>query len=149
MLRLTLILWLTGFAAAAHGQSMPPESEDSRYVFHRVQDGFVRLDTRTGQAALCSRRAVGWACQAMPEDRAALEGEIARLQGENAALKKEMLARGLALPGGTTADPPAPDRDLKRPNAAELDRMVAFLEKAWRRLVEMMGNLQKDLWKRD
>jgi hypothetical protein len=147
MLRLAFVILLAGLALA-HAQSMPPESEDNRYVFHRVQDGFVRLDARTGQVALCSRRAVGWACQAMPEDRAALEGEIARLRAENAALKKEMLARGLALPGGVKPEPPTREREPKLPSTAELDRALAFLETAWRRLVEMMGNLQRDLWKR-
>jgi hypothetical protein len=147
MLRKILVLLVVGFAfaAPADGQSMPPESEDSRYVFHRVPDGFLRLDTRTGRVALCSRRTVGWACHAVPEDRAALEGEIGRLQGENAALKKELLARGLALPGGVKTDPPASggDQGLKLPDSADLDRVVTFLEKAWRRLIEMMGNLKR------
>jgi hypothetical protein len=34
----------------------------------------------------------------MPEDRAVLENEIARLRSENAALKKDILSRGLPLP---------------------------------------------------
>ena len=32
---------------------------------------------------------------------------IGRLQGDNAALKKELLARGLPLPSGVKAEPPA------------------------------------------
>jgi hypothetical protein len=144
MLRKIVALLVAGLAvtAPAFAQGTAPENEDSRYSFHRVQDGFVRLDTRTGQVALCNRRTVGWACQAMPEDRAALEGEIVRLQGENATLKKELLARGLPLPSGTKADPPTSDQELKLPSTAELDRVFGFLEKAWRRLVEMMGNLR-------
>jgi hypothetical protein len=57
----------------------PPfaENDDSRYSFHRVQDGYLRLDVRTGQVALCSRRQVGWACQVLPDDRIVLESEIA------------------------------------------------------------------------
>jgi hypothetical protein len=136
-------------ALAAQAQSTPPETEDSRYLFNRVQDGFVRLDTRTGQVSLCSKRAVGWACQAVPEERAALESEIVRLQSQNATLKKELLARGLDLPGGVKADPPAAgDRELRLPSDADLDRVMAFFEKAWRRLVEMMVNLQKDVLKK-
>ena len=66
----------------------------------------MRLDTQTGEVSLCSQRTVGWACQAMPEDRAVLESEIARLRRENAALKKDILARGLPLPAGTLPEPP-------------------------------------------
>ncbi len=76
----------------------PPESEDGRFTFHRADDGYLRLDGRTGQVSLCNRRPAGWLCQAVPDDRLALEAEIARLQGENALLKKELLSRNLPLP---------------------------------------------------
>ena len=46
-----------------------------------------------------------WACTLVPDERAALENEIARLQRENGALKKDMLARGLPLPGGVASAP--------------------------------------------
>jgi hypothetical protein len=138
-------------ALAQNAPPAPPEGEDGRYMYNRVQDGFVRLDTRTGQVSMCNRRAVGWACHAVPEERAALEGEIGRLQAENAALKKELLSRGLDLPGGMkAAEPPqarGSDPDLRLPNQADLDRAMAFVERTWRRLVEAIGNLQKDVTK--
>ena len=83
-----------------------PETDEGRYTFSKVADGFVRLDTQTGEVSLCSQRTVGWACQAVPEDRAVLENEIARLRRENAALKKDILARGLPLPAGAMPEPP-------------------------------------------
>ena len=36
--------------------------------------------------------------QRVPDERAALESEIARLQRENAALKRSLLAKGIELP---------------------------------------------------
>ena len=69
----------------------------------------MRLDTRTGEVSLCSQRTVGLACVASPEDRAVFENEIARLQAENAALKKDILAHGLPLPPGTNPEPAALD----------------------------------------
>ena len=67
----------------------------------------LRLDTRTGAVSLCAKKDAGWACNAVPDERAALENEIARLQRENGALKKDMLARGLPLPGGVASAPSA------------------------------------------
>src|ERR1700741_3057404 len=81
-------------AAPAPAADATPDSAGGRYMFNKNADGMVRLDTETGEVALCSQRTVGWACTAAPEDRAVLENEIARLRAENAALKKDILARG-------------------------------------------------------
>jgi hypothetical protein len=115
-----------------------------------VQDGLLRLDTRTGQVSVCSKRAAGWACQPVPDERAALETEIARLQTDNAALKKEMIARGLPLPGGMRSDPSGarPQIELKLPSDAEIDRLMTFMEKIWRRLIDMVQGMQKDIEKK-
>jgi hypothetical protein len=65
-----------------------------------------------------------------------------------------MLDRGLPLPGGVTTDVPVArgerdlNRDLKLPSNADIDRMMAAVEKVWRRLVDMLVGLQKDLKKK-
>jgi hypothetical protein len=139
-------LMLAGLAASAQTTSV--ENEDSRYSFNRADDGYLRLDGRTGQVSMCTRRAVGWACQAVPDERTALEAEIARLQGENVALKKEFIARNLPLPGTVKPEPPAPKAEEPRvqlPSDADLNKVMTFMEKVWRRLVEMIVTLQKDI----
>jgi hypothetical protein len=137
---------------AAWAQNAMPGSDDARYTFNRVDEGYLRLDGRTGQVSICARRSAGWACEAVPDERAALEGEIARLQAENAAVKKELIARNLPLPG-TVKPPPAaakPDEPgLQLPSDADLNKVMNFIEKFWRRLVEMIGTLQKDMLKKD
>ena len=154
MIRIAFVLLAAGlaFTTSVLAQDATPGVDDGRYTFHRAPDGsFLRLDSRTGQVSTCARQAVGWACRAVADERSVLEGEIARLQADNAALKKEMLARGLSLPDGMKADPPVArggDQELKLPSNAELDRMMVFIEKVWRRLVEMMVNIQRDVLKK-
>ena len=58
--------------APALADDAMPENDGSRYTFSKVADGFLRLDARTGEVSICSQRTVGWACQAVPEDRAVL-----------------------------------------------------------------------------
>ncbi len=144
--RLVVALAIATALMAPPARAQTSETEDNHYQFNRVEDGYLRLDRKTGQVSLCSRHAVGWSCQAVPDDRAAYDSEIARLQGENAALKKAMLDRGLPLPGGVTPDAPVArgDSDLKVPDRPDIDRMVSAVEKVWRRLVEMLMSLQKD-----
>jgi hypothetical protein len=150
MIRMVLfvVAGLIFAVSAAWAQSPPPEGADSRYTFHRVDDGYVRLDGRTGQVSMCVQRPIGWACQAVPDERSALEAEIARLQGESAALKKELIARNLPLPGAVKPEAPAAKEEpprLQLPNDADLDKVVTFFEKIWRRFVEVIVTLQKDL----
>jgi hypothetical protein len=141
-----LILTLSGSAGWAQGA--PAAGEDSRYIFNRADEGYLRLDGRTGQVSICTRRPVGWACQAVADERTALESEIARLQAENVALKKELLARNLPLPGTTKPDQPATKPEAPRlqlPSEADLNKVMTFLDKVWRRLVDMIVTLQKDM----
>ncbi|RAI42975.1 hypothetical protein [Rhodoplanes roseus] len=145
---------LVALAPAAFSQSppggipsLPPDADTNRFSYHRTNDGFARLDLRTGQVSLCSLRSAGWACQAAPDDRTAFESEISRLQAENAALKKAMLDRGLPLPSGVKPEAVTPAPEAGRSGDADLDRALNFVERAWRRLIEMMGNLQRDLGK--
>ena len=141
MIVLVAALALGGTAQA---QTPAPDSENGRYSFSTVPDGMLRLDTRTGAVSLCARQAAGWACNTVPDERTALENEIARLQRENGALKKDMLARNLPLPGGVSAPQGAQrsQRELELkvplPSDAEIDRMMTVFEKMWRRLVDMM-----------
>jgi hypothetical protein len=109
MIRTALFVFATLALAglAAWAQSTVPDNDDSRDTFNRVDDGYLRLDGRTGQVSICARRPVGWTCEAAPDERAALEAEIARLQGENTTVKKELLARNLPLPGTVKPEPPA------------------------------------------
>ena len=136
-----LVSAVVAFAPAAYAQTAP-DTENGRYVFNQVSDGMLRLDTRTGQVSLCAKKDSGWACNAVPDERQALESEITRLQRENGALKKDMVARGLPLPSGVTGRPPSSQRELNLtvplPSDAEIDRMMSALEKMWKRLTDMV-----------
>jgi len=137
--------------AEARAQGGPGENDDSRFTFHRTDDGFLRLDGRSGQVSICAQKTPGWLCQSVPDERAALEGEIARLQADNAALKKELLAHDLALPSGVKPDAPAKAGEPRiglLPSDAEINQVMSFMEKVWKRLVEMIVNTQKEIMKR-
>jgi hypothetical protein len=164
MTRMVVLLALAGSCVmsgqllAEEGAATPPtsatQSDEARYSFHRAGDSFLRLDSRTGEVSQCGWSATGWACKLVPDERAALESEIARLQRDNGALKKSLLSNNIQLPNGMVAEaaPPSnvPDPSAKAPQMpsdAELDRAFAFMKNVWRRLVDMMADLQRDMKK--
>ena len=135
-----------------------------RFSLSRVEGGFLRLDSVTGHMSFCSPHTVGWACEAVPEDRAALDAEIARLQRELGKLKDE-IAKAQLPP-----EPPRPpgdippqagqsqdqaqaqadgDAKLRFPSREEMERARAALERAWQHLVEVISEFQKDLTKKN
>ena len=130
-------------------QDATPAPAEGRYVFSRVDDGFLRLDTRTGQVSLCGRQTVGWASPdgSRGSDRAG-ERDYGRLQRENAVLKEDLMSRGLSLPRGVMPEPQGADRrdlTLRLPDHADVDRVVMFVGRVWRRMVEVIASAQSQL----
>src|SRR5215510_2589864 len=169
MSRVLLLLLAAMAAAPASAQDLLHES-DGRYVYRPAENGMLRLDTRTGQVSLCARQEAGWSCNAMPDERAAYEQEITRLQDENAAMRKALAERRdrtaeiirppapipepkaeapkTEEPKGTEPKREEPKADeqknneqksvelkLRLPTQDEIDRMVAYVEKVWRRML--------------
>ena len=139
-------------AAVLVGQARAEEptlnTEGGRYVFSKQASGYLRLDTHSGEVSLCSEQPVGWACQAAPEDRAMFEREIARLQNENATLKRALLEHGLSLPPGVAPDAGAAQSGLtlRLPSDAEVDQAIAFVGHVWQRFLDALARAQKQVF---
>ena len=136
-----------------------PDSENGRYSMTPIPEGVLRLDTRTGTVSTCSKNGAGWACYAVPDERTALDAEIGRLQAEVEKLKGQVASGPTvsgkideALPKSDPlkkAEPKAAEGDRKieipLPSDQDMDRVMSFLEKAWRRLIDMANRVQKDV----
>src|SRR5262249_25380454 len=124
-----------------------PDSENGRYTFSPSADGMMRLDTRTGTVSNCSNSGAGWACYAVPDERRALDEEIGRLQAGNDKLKAQLASA--AKPDDKAAGPNSTDKERKieipLPSDQDVDRVMSVLQRAWKRLVEMANQMQKDL----
>jgi hypothetical protein len=153
-----VLFCLAGIGAAAAGSM--PDTENGRYALAPVADGVIRLDTRTGAVSTCSNTGTGWACYAVPDERAALDAEIGRLQADNEKLKTELAAREPTVTGKIEeplpkadslkkAEPKVADGERKieipLPSDRDMDRVMSFLEQAWRRLVDIANRMQKDV----
>jgi hypothetical protein len=158
------------FCCAGAGQVLAgpmPETENGRYALSPAGDGVLRLDTRTGAVSTCNNSGAGWACYAVPDERAAMDTEIGRLQAdvvrlqaENERLKADLASREPTVPGKIEEPLPKSDSlkkgepkvsegerkiEIPLPSDRDMDRMMSFLERAWRRLIEMANRVQRDV----
>jgi hypothetical protein len=160
-----LAVCLAGAGQALAGPM--PETENGRYALSPAGDGVLRLDTRTGAVSTCNNSGAGWACYAVPDERAAmdveigrLQADIVRLQAENERLKADLASREPTVSGKIEEPLPKSDSlkpgepkvaegerkiEIPLPSDRDLDRMVSFLERAWRRLIEMANRVQRDV----
>jgi len=144
-----------------------PETENGRYTLSPAGDSVLRLDTRTGAVSTCSNSGAGWACYAVPDERAAMDTEIGRLQADNEKLKADnerlkadLASREPTVPGKIEEPLPKSDSlkksepkvaegerkiEIPLPSDRDMDRMMSFLERAWRRLIEMANRVQRDI----
>jgi hypothetical protein len=155
----SIVVWALTLSGAAFAESRP-DTENGRYALSTTGDGVLRLDTRTGTVSTCNNNSgKGWACYAIPDERAAMDAEIGRLQAENERLKAELAQRDPTTTGKTDEAMPKSD-SLKRdepkvagdgrkieiplPSDQDMDRVMSFLERAWRRLIDMASRVQRD-----
>src|SRR5579884_3240570 len=76
MIRYVVATIVAGATLVCAADAQAPDSEGNRYQFNQVQDGYLRLDLRSGAASLCSRGAAGWSCLSVPDDRTAFDAEL-------------------------------------------------------------------------
>jgi hypothetical protein len=179
MMAFIVVVVCTAQVVLLRAQEPSHDLADARFAFHKIDDGYLRLDLRTGEVATCRPREAGWICALAPEERTALENEIARLSRDNALLKNALLERGLPLPApradaptliptpmpapgvppvasvppqpnppSEAMRPPAPvpaEPDLRPRDNAEIEHVMDVVERLWRRLIELMATIQRDI----
>lgn len=159
---------LFAVADVAYAQN-PPADENGRYTLSATDSGYLRLDTRTGAVSVCTPKG-GWTCRVVPDERAALDQEIGRLQGQVDALKTQLANRSDTVKGKID-EPLAKSDSLKKhapekfaangeagKKSAEADRgkdvatgsqtssqqkLTAALDRVWQHLIEIAVRVQK------
>ena len=156
---LVTLAFAAGLAATLPAAAEPmPDTENGRYALQQAGDGVVRLDTRTGVVSTCNNSGSGWACYAVPDERKAMDEEIGRLQAENEKLRAQLASREPAAGGKVDEALPKSDKqgapktaegerkiEIPLPSDQDVDRVMSFLERAWRKLIDMANRVQKDV----
>ncbi|WP_321338572.1 hypothetical protein [Breoghania sp.] len=164
-MRLIVTFFLASLAIAPIGPARagPDESNSAapdRYTLRETANGWLRLDRETGLVSLCRAKYGGWICAPVPDATQVYEAEAKALQEERDRLKARVSqlearleAAGGNAPGDTEANDPnetappkaAPAQPLITPEEErELDRFMAFSERAMRRFFGMVKMLRRE-----
>ncbi len=114
------------------GPALSQEPIPNRFTMEKTENGFVRLDTQTGELSICSEKSGQMVCRMSADERRAFEETLSDLSARVAALEQRLDA--LAPPSGL--------QDI--PDEAELDRALSAMEKMMRRFFGMVEELQRD-----
>ncbi len=127
---------VAGLANSALAQApLDEQQRPGRYTMQPTEGGFLRLDTATGDVALCARVQATFECKPVKDDRD-LQTEISRLSAEN----KELQAENKRLEGllGIDGGPAKPQRKLELPSEEDVDKALSYLERMFKKFRDKM-----------
>ncbi|MGI9409339.1 MAG: hypothetical protein ACR2OV_04650 [Hyphomicrobiaceae bacterium] len=138
--------------AVAGSAVLAKDQAPGRYTMHKADDGFVRLDTKTGAMSLCRKVDDNWACRSMPNGDSTTQGEISQLRLENEELRAEVkrLGQMLALKPPRHNDPSDParpgekDKSFRLPTEKEVDQALNYFENILRKFQERLKKLERN-----
>lgn len=115
------------------GQALSEEPIANRFTLEKTENGFVRMDTQTGEMSICTEKDGQLVCRLAADERRALEDSLSDLSARVAELERRLdtLAPGESRDG--------------IPDEAELDRALSAMEKMMRGFFGMVEELKKDL----
>jgi len=141
-------------SGASRDDLVMPPAPRGRYSFAPVDEGFLRLDHESGEVALCRSQSGSWSCATVAAGGGySAQKEIDDLRNQVAALKKELADLREPPPPRPPADltPKSDDNvtmKLELPTKDDIARARTFIADTWRRLVEMIDSLQKDMMRK-
>ena len=103
-----------------------------RYTMEKTADGYVRLDTRTGEMSICRETGTQLVCQLAADDRLSLEDEIARLEDRLAALEK----RVEAVEG---------KQSFSLPTQEDMDKTVSVMQRFFQGFLGVVKEFERDM----
>lgn len=115
----------------ALGATTGASAQEDRYTLERTEDGYVRMDTRTGRMSICSEKSSQLVCRLAVDDRDALQDDLDALQARLAAVENRLSA----LEGAPAASLPSED---------EFEQSLSYMERFFRRFMDMVKEFDSD-----
>jgi hypothetical protein len=134
---LTLPLLFVSLAAGA--------AEPDRYRLEKSPDGYVRMDTRTGEMSICEEKWDELVCRMAADERSAVQDEIDRLQAELKALN-ERLSSVKALEDRVARLENSVTSRIEKslPTEEDFNRTMSYMERFFRSFMGIVRDFEND-----
>jgi hypothetical protein len=110
-------------------------AEQERFRLERTADGYVRMDTRTGELSMCKQSGGELVCRLAADERTAMQDQIERLQADVENLKDRV---------GRLEDSLAARGDRSLPTEEEFDRSLSYMERFFRSFMGIVKDFERD-----
>lgn len=127
---------IAGLAAtvlAATVPGTPAQDAETRYSLEKTADGYVRMDTRTGEMSLCTERAGQLVCRIAADERSAWQDELDRITRRLDEVEKRL--------GALEASPAAQGA---LPTEEQFEQSLSFMERFFRRFIDIAKEIEEE-----
>ncbi|MDQ2704109.1 MAG: hypothetical protein M3Y43_02990 [Pseudomonadota bacterium] len=118
-------------------------AEPDRYRLEKTPNGYVRMDTRTGEMSICQEKWGELVCRMAADERTAVQNEIERLQTELKALDDQLATvkaledRVAKLENSMTAR-----IEQSLPTEEDFNRTMSYMERFFRSFMNIVKDFE-------
>ena len=120
-------------------------AEPDRYRLEKTPNGYVRMDTRTGEMSICEEKWGELVCKMAADERTAVQDEIERLQTELKALNdrlatvKALEDRVAKLENSLTAR-----IEKSLPTEEDFNKTMSYMERFFRSFMAIVKDFESE-----
>lgn len=122
---------IAGTFAAASVTGGPAVAESGRYVMEPTENGYVRMDTETGEMSVCQIEGEDVVCRLGPDERSAFLDALDALESRVAVLERRL-----------NADSSAAIAREGLPDPEEFERGLGYMEEFMRRFMGIVEEFE-------
>jgi flagellar motility protein MotE (MotC chaperone) len=126
---------VAAIALSLAGAQVLAQDDPDRYALEKTDNGYVRMDRRTGEMSLCEERSGQLVCKLAADERAAFQADTERLEAAIAALEE----RVAKLESGLTAK-----LDQALPTEEEFEKTMGYMERFLRRFMGIAKDFEEE-----
>lgn len=128
-------IWSAPALLAFALSTAPSLAQEQRYQLEKTPNGYVRMDSSSGEMSICEERGAQLVCRVAADERTALQDEVDRLREDLANLQKRV-DRIEGNPAGKTSS--------GLPSEEEFEKSLSYMERFFRSFMGIVKEQERE-----